>query len=232
MSRTLKRDIPGPDWRRGVDALRDDGWRSLFAPELDHVTKLVVEIGFGRGEFLMKLAERASDTAFLGIEVSFKRVLKVARRLARSELLNVRLLQSRGELIVEQLLPPQSVGAFWINFSDPWPKKRHARRRLIQAPFARNLARCLIPGGELHVATDHDPYAEEIHEVLSHEIRLENALAPDPWLPEMHGREPTAYELEWRAEGRPLHFFRYVRRAGSEQSSSPRAQLRWPCSPS
>ena len=67
--------------------------------------------------------------------------------------------------------------------------------------------------GELHAATDHVEYAEAIHAVLSGEALLENAAAPAPWLPEVPGRKPTAYEFEWRAEGRTLHFFEYRRKA-------------------
>jgi tRNA G46 methylase TrmB len=102
--------------------------------------------------------------------------------------------------------------AFWINVPDPWPKKRHHRRRLLQPAFVAALARRLVPGGELHAATDHAEYAEQMHAVLSAEPRLENALAA-PFVAEMPGRLCTAYEAMWRAEGRPLHFFSYRRRS-------------------
>jgi tRNA G46 methylase TrmB len=67
------------------------------------------------------------------------------------------------------------------------------------------------PGGRVNLATDDPGYAQQIHEVLSKQVGLENRFAPSPWLPEVPGRPPTAYELEWRAEGRPLHFFAYGR---------------------
>ena len=219
MARTLKLDIPGRDWRRSVDALSEGGWKALFEPELTSPQRFVVEFGFGRGEFLQTLAERNPDSAFLGVEYSRKRVLKLTRRLARSELENLRLLQERGEWVVKQL-PECSVDEVWINFSDPWPKKRHARRRLIQAPFVSDLARRLLPGSILHVATDHVPYALQIHALLSKEVLLENLAAPAPWMREISGREPTAYEAEWRAEGRPLHFFEYARGSGSTDAST------------
>jgi tRNA (guanine-N7-)-methyltransferase len=109
------------------------------------------------------------------------------------------------------VLPDASVSQFWINFPDPWPKKRHAKRRLIQPAFAALLARRLVPGGSLDVATDHEGYAVWIDEVLSAEPRLENVFAPDRFRREVQGRSPTAYEREWRALGRDLHFFRYAR---------------------
>jgi tRNA (guanine-N7-)-methyltransferase len=214
VSRALRHDIPGTDYRVGTEQLREQGAEGIFA-DFAAPLDLVVEIGFGRGEFLFDLAQREPATAHLGVEYSGKRVLKVARRLARTEIVNVRLIQARGEQVVAELLPPASVRDFWVNFPDPWPKKRHQRRRLLQAGFVERLAERLVAGGGLHVATDHVPYAEEIDSVLSAEPRLENLAAPEPCFKEVPGRVATAYELAWRAEGRPLHFFEYQRRVVS-----------------
>ena len=211
MSRALRYDIPGSDWRVCEEDVRAKGWGGIFARDVDAVPPLVVEIGFGRGEFLLDLAARAPRVAHIGVEHSFKRVLKVARRLARTPLRNVRLLEARGELLVDELLPAGSVSVFWINFPDPWPKKRHARRRLVQPAFVSALARRLVPGGHLEIATDDPAYAEEIDAALSREPLLENALAPERFLRDIAGRTRTAYESEWRAEGRPLHFWTYRR---------------------
>ena len=211
MGRALKYDIPGVDRRVGCDEVREKGWEALFAPELAPPFALVVEIGFGRGEFLLDLAARAPALAHLGVEYSGKRVLKMARRLARLELCNVRLLHAPAEQVLRELLAPGSVSAFWINFPDPWPKKRHQRRRLVQAPFVHELTARLAAGGSLHVATDHAGYAEQIDAVLGGEPGLANAFAPARFLREVPGRMRTAYELEWRAEGRPLHFWHYRR---------------------
>lgn len=208
MSRALKYDIPGPDWRVEPERVRDEGWEKIFAPV--PAAPLVVEIGFGRGEFLRALAEASPGTAHLGVEVSFKRVLKLARRLACSELVNVRLVAAPAEEVLRDLLAPASVHTFWINFPDPWPKKRHARRRLLSPAILARLADRLEPGGHLHVATDHVAYAEEIDADLRAEPALENALA-EPFVRDVPGRMRTAYELEWRAEGRPLHFWHYTR---------------------
>ena len=213
MSRTLKTDIPGPDRRVTIEEVRAKGWDALFAPELAApIGALVVEIGFGRGEFLRQLATGAPSVPHLGVELSWKRVLKMARRIARAGDPNIRMICARGEDVMQEAIADDSVRTFWINFSDPWPKARHHRRRLVQTPFVHQLARRLRPGGELHVATDDVPYAEHIHEVLRVEALLENAL-PAAFLPEIPERPVTAYEAMWRAEGRPLHFFSYRRRA-------------------
>jgi len=214
MSRRLRYDIPGPERRVSIDDVRAKGWEAIFAPDLAPPLRMVLEIGFGRGEFLVDLAARAPERAHVGVERSWKRVLKLARRLARSELANVRLVHGSGEEVVREVVAPASLEAVWINFSDPWPKKRHHRRRLIQPPLVAALAERLVPGGLLHVATDDRAYAEHVDAVLAAEPRLENAYEPLPWLPEVPGRTPTAYERAWRAEGRPLHFWAYRPRTG------------------
>jgi tRNA (guanine-N7-)-methyltransferase len=190
VARVLKYDIPGTDWRIPQGEARERGFADVFASDV----------------------ARPLEQAFVGIEVSFKRTLKMARRLARTELRNVRLVEGTAEAILCSALEDASVSRFWINFPDPWPKKRHFKRRLIQPPFAALLARRLVPGGELHVATDHPGYAEWIDLVLSKTPGLENIDAPRPFLREApDDRRPTAYELEWRALGRGLYFFRYRR---------------------
>jgi tRNA (guanine-N7-)-methyltransferase len=224
MPRRLKLDIPGPDWRILPEELAEKGLPAMFgavpSPPLPEVSRgggplrLVVDVGFGRGEFLTALAQAEPGTAFLGIEYSWKRVLKLVRRLARSELRNVRVVFAPAELVLPRL-PDASVHELWINCPDPWPKKRHHRRRLIQPGFVREVARCLEPRGRLLVATDHPGYAEWIHGVLSSEPALDNEFAPSPWRNAAEGRVPTAYELEWRAEGRDIHYFAYRRRSGT-----------------
>ncbi len=204
MARKLKYDISGTDWRVDLASLEDPA--RLFEPVPSR--PLVVDIGFGRGEFLLALAEKQPDVAFLGVEVSFKRVLKMARRLAKTGLANVRLVEGRAEEVLQHL-PEGSIDEAWVNFPDPWPKKRHHRRRLLQPAFLDLLCRRLAPGGVLHVATDHAGYAEQVDEVLSAEPRLENGYAPAAFRRTVDDRPHTAYELEWRAEGRDFHFFLY-----------------------
>ena len=210
MSRRLLYDIPGPDWRRPVSRLAESGIDAAFAPEFEPPLSLVVEIGFCRGEFMMEMARRHPKRVFLGVEISFKRVLKMARRCARTGLDNVRLLEADGEGVVASVLSPASVEEFWINFPDPWPKARHARRRIVQAPFVSQLTSRLVDCGVVQIATDDPTYAQQIDAVLSAEPTLRNRFET-PWLSRVAGRIETSYETAWRAEGRPLHFFAYER---------------------
>ena len=220
MSRSLKYEIPGDDPRRAVREVADVGWESLFDPGhgRESVSKgqTVVEIGFGRGEFLLALAAASPEVAFVGVEVSFKRTLKMARKVARAGLRNVRLLEAPAEVAMRELFRDEQLAAIWINFSDPWPKARHAHRRVIQPSLVAHLARLLSPGGTLYVATDDVPYAHQIDEVLRAEPHLENRYAPWPFLPEVEGRMHTGYEEQWRSEGRPMHFFAFGRNEGIE----------------
>ena len=211
MSRTLKTDMPGPDRRVTLADVRAKGFPALFAPDAAEPLRLVVEIGFGRGEYLRALAAAAPEVAHVGVDLSHRRVLKMARRIARTDERNIRLIEASAQELVRDALEAASLETCWINFPDPWPKKRHKRRRLIQAGFVAALARRLVPGGELHAATDHAEYAAQIDAVLAAEPLLENTLAA-PFVSEVPGRLRTAYEEMWRAEGRALHFFRYRRR--------------------
>ncbi len=212
MARTRRTSIPGADRRIELQELREKGVAALFGRSPGATPPLVVEIGFGRGEFLLHLAAQSPEALHLGVELSAKRVLKVARRCAGAGYENLRLLRASGEALLADALEDGSVQCFWVNFPDPWPKKRHHKKRLLQAPIVHQLAKRLAPLGRLEVATDHADYARQIVSVLRDETLLENLLAPAPFAREVAGRAQTAYEQQWRAEGRPLHFFRYRRR--------------------
>jgi tRNA (guanine-N7-)-methyltransferase len=212
VSRRLQTDIPGEDWRVSVDEARERGFERIFAGRVPRALPLVVEIGFGRGEFLLALAEREPEQAFVGIELSYKRALKMARRLALRKISNVAIVEARAEVVLGEALADASVSCFWLNFPDPWPKKRHARRRFVQPAALAWIARRLAPGGLLRIATDDPAYAEWIDEHLAAEPALENRYAPDRWRREVADRPPTAYELEWRALGRSIHYFEYALR--------------------
>ena len=188
------------------EALAREGLGPLVGPP-----PLVLEIGFGRAELLIGLAEARPGVPFLGVEVSRKRVFKAARRIERRELSNVKVVHATAEYLLERVLPPASVCECWINFPDPWPKKRHWKRRLFQAPFLERLSGVLAPGAALYAATDHLDYAEWIHEALSAAPGLENRAAPTRWFDQRPERPETSYETQWLAEGRRIAYFEYRR---------------------
>ncbi len=233
MSRSLKYDIPGDDPRLCLADVAAIGWDELFSktrvdspggskrcagdsqgglrdPCEPNARKRVLEIGFGRGEFLLSMAERLPEVDFVGVEISFKRTLKMARKVARAGLANVRLLEARADVVLEQLFLPGSLHEVWVNFSDPWPKARHAHRRVIQPKFVADVARALEEGGVFYVATDDVRYAHQIDQVLRASSSLFNQYRPWPYLASVPGRFETGYQEQWRAVGRPLHFFAYA----------------------
>ena len=189
--------------------LEAEALRELGLEKCVGAPPIVLEIGFGRAELIMDLAEARRERGFLGVEVSRKRVEKAGRRVARRGLANVRLVHAPAEYLLERVLPPECVDECWICCPDPWPKKRHHRRRLISPAFLTRLTRALAPAARLHVSTDHPGYREWIAEALAPCPGLENLHAPQPWSLEPPERPQTAYEAEWRAEGRSIVYFDY-----------------------
>lgn len=210
MSRRLKTNIPGIDWRVSVEDLAAKA-AIEFSASVDLELPWVLELGFGRGEFILDLAERDPRRVHIGVEVSAKRVLKLARRLALLPIENIRLVHATAEQALREGLAAKRFERVWINFSDPWPKTRHHRRRLVQRELVQSVAQRLVAGGELQIATDDPIYAEHIDAILRRVAGLENRFAPDPWRPEVPGRLQSAYERIWRAEGRSLHFWCYAK---------------------
>ncbi|MFQ5514403.1 MAG: tRNA (guanosine(46)-N7)-methyltransferase TrmB [Myxococcota bacterium] len=201
---------PALSVRLEAEALRERGPAACLGAD-----RFVLEIGFGRAELIMELAEAEPERVFLGVEVSRKRVEKAARRVERRSLGNVRLIHAPAEYLLERVLPPACVEECWICCPDPWPKKRHHKRRLIRSAFLSRLVRVLVEGAEIHISTDHRAYAEWIHEALVKTPELENLHAPDPWASHPPARPRTAYEAEWLADGRRLVYFDYRIRRGS-----------------
>jgi tRNA (guanine-N7-)-methyltransferase len=144
---------------------------------------LIVEIGFGMGQASAAIAAARPGDDFLGIEVHEPGVGALLQRIDELRLANLRIVQHDAVEVLESMIAPACLAGVHVYFPDPWPKKRHWKRRLIQPPFVALLASRLAPGGVLHCATDWQPYAEQMLEVLSAEPLLENtaeAFAPRP----------------------------------------------------
>jgi tRNA (guanine-N7-)-methyltransferase len=143
----------------------------------------IVEIGFGMGETTADIAARNPATDYLGIEVHMPGVGSLLKRVAALGLTNVRVIRHDAVEVLERMIAPASLAGVHIFFPDPWPKKRHHKRRLIQPPFAKLAASRLKPGAVLHAATDWEEYAQQILEVLGNEPQLANTAedyAPRP----------------------------------------------------
>lgn len=171
---------------------------------------LIVEIGFGNGDFLVHLAHTNPECNIVGLEISSQSMERAEAKIERYRLENARTIHARAETALAHMLEPESVHAFHINNPDPWFKKKHRRRRLITRETVDLLTSRLVPGGELHLATDVREYADMAQGLLSHTPGLSN-LFDAPWVNEVVGRFRTKYELKGYQEGREGHFFSYER---------------------
>lgn len=144
---------------------------------------LVLEIGFGMGQATAQIAAARPDTDFLGVEVHTPGVGALLKRIGELGLGNLRIVQHDAVQVLEHMIAPGSLAGVHVFFPDPWHKKKHHKRRLIQPPLVSLIASRLAPGGVLHCATDWQPYAEQMREVLAGEPLLANTAegyAPRP----------------------------------------------------
>ncbi|MGC3989705.1 MAG: tRNA (guanosine(46)-N7)-methyltransferase TrmB [Chthoniobacteraceae bacterium] len=167
---------------------------------------LEVDIGSGDGAFLVAMAARAPERRFIGIERLLGRVRRTARRANRQQLTNLRLLRVESSYAVRYLFPPASVSVFHVCFPDPWPKRRHWSRRLIQPAFLETIHTALMPGGELRVKTDDTPYFQHMREVFAQQTLLREVewdVPPDYPM--------TDFEARYVGEGLPINRARLVK---------------------
>lgn len=144
---------------------------------------LILEIGFGMGDATAHIADLMRETNFLGCEVHEPGVGALLKHIGERELNNIRILQHDAVEVLDHMLPEQSLDGVHVFFPDPWHKTKHHKRRLLQAPLVAKLAARLKPGGYLHCATDWEPYAQQMLEVLGAEPLLKNSAegyAPKP----------------------------------------------------
>ena len=134
----------------------------------------VLEIGFGMGDATAAVAAAMPGTDFIGVEVHVPGVGALLKRIGEQGLTNLRLVQDDAVQVLQQMIPPAALAGVHIWFPDPWHKKRHNKRRLVQPAFVKQLLAHIAPGGYLHCATDWQPYAEQMLEVLSAEPGLVN----------------------------------------------------------
>ena len=159
----------GPEFIMPFDPAPAD-WSTVFGRQAPRV----LEIGFGMGAATAQIARARPDTDFIGVEVHEPGVGALLKLIGEHDLRNVRILQHDAVEVLEHMIEPASLAGIHVFFPDPWHKKRHHKRRLIQPPLVAQLASRLAPGGVLHCATDWQPYSQQMLEVLSGEPLLEN----------------------------------------------------------
>ena len=179
----------------------------------DPAAPLVVEIGPGEDDFLLEMAQASPQTNWLGVEYSHKRVDRYVRRAASKGVgaRNLRLIWRPAADLVEPFLSPAKVARYHVHFPDPWPKKHHARYRLVEPEFARALAASVVVGGSIVLATDSPEYAAEIHAAFSVIASMRSAHPGPGFVKVPPGDRSTVFENRWRGMGREIHALRYDR---------------------
>jgi tRNA (guanine-N7-)-methyltransferase len=204
--------------RRALDELMPQ-WGLPFTPhplDLDAVfgryRPRVLEIGFGDGATLAELARMRPDTDFIGVEVHPPGIGHCLLAIEAGGLNNVRVIAHDAVEVLDKQLTPDSLDEVLLYFPDPWPKKRHHKRRIVQPAFAALVADRLKPGGTFHLATDWEPYAQQMLEVLNAEPRLANAAAGGRWIEDPAARGATRFEQRGRRLGHDVFNLEYRRR--------------------
>jgi tRNA (guanine-N7-)-methyltransferase len=171
-----------------------------------------IEVGFGKGLFLLRSATERPTINFFGIEIERKYQLFAANRIAKMNLTNVKTCCADAKAVLRLAIPASSVSAIHVYFPDPWWKSRHKKRLLFTPEFADLVLTALMPGGILHFATDVADYFEMVSQLLSGLSRLEQ-LPPPEVLPPRHDMDYlTNFERKFRQEGRPIYRSNYQKR--------------------
>jgi tRNA (guanine-N7-)-methyltransferase len=194
-----------PELGRDVDALPDGplDTTALFGRD----APVLLEIGSGMGETTAQLAAAEPDTSYLAVEVYQAGLAQLLLRAENLGLTNLRLLRGDAVTLLTEHVEPGTLAGARIFFPDPWPKKKHHKRRLVQPEFVALLAGRLATGARLHLATDWAHYAEQMLAVCSAEPLLRNEFAAEPggWAPRPDWRPVTKFEQRARAEDRISH---------------------------
>lgn len=176
---------------QGEDVFNSIRWADLFGN--DHPVE--IEIGFGKGRFLISAGERFPNINYFGIERKARYFKIASSRILKRRLLNVRILFGDALPVVQEAVPDRSVSAYHIYFPDPWWKKRHRKRRIFGTDFLEAIARTLNPGGCIYIATDVKEYFEEIVSAISRNPYFMSLDNPSK-LMEQEGYIPTNFEVK------------------------------------
>jgi tRNA (guanine-N7-)-methyltransferase len=182
-------------------------WEGVFGRR----APLVVEVGFGNGQFLADMARARPETDFVGIELYGKGIEKLSRRLEREAIGNVRIVKGEALSVLRARFGRGRVAEVHLNFPDPWPKKRHHKRRLVGPALPVALFACLPPGGEVRMATDDTCYALQMREVFEAHPGFANAAGPHRFAEPEPGRVATKYERKFGALGHTIRHLHYRR---------------------
>ena len=176
-----------------------------FEALFQRTAPVVLDIGFGDGCALLEIAQRSAEKDFVGIEIYRPGVGRLLRMLEEKGLRNVRVINDDAVPVFQHFIQDHTLTAVLLLFPDPWPKKRHHKRRLVQVPFVELLARKIHPGGWLHLATDWEDYAEHMLRVLQRSALFVNQSTIGRFCPRPDYRPITKFELRGKGLGHEVY---------------------------
>ena len=183
-----------------------------------------IEVGSGKGTFLVHQAQALPEVDFLGIEWAGKYYRYAVDRIGRHGLRNVRIVRTDAATFLRDFVHEASVECFHIYFPDPWPKKRHHKRRFLQSANVDVLLRCLKPGGRIQIATDHTEYFEQIQEAMSaYRTKLEPVEFERPAGAEEGEQTGTNYERKYVKDNRAIYTAAFTKRLEKVADSASQA---------
>ncbi len=197
--------IDSPWYLRAEELPQEVDWPTLFG----NGNPLALEIGCGVGDFIVRTAADHLDWNFIALDYYNKGCLKTCRKLEKQELVNVRVLRVEAREFIAARIQPSSLRAVYINCPDPWPKKRHRKRRLVNEKFVAFLRTYLAPGADLYFATDFDDYGTDVAEMLPAVDGLVNVLAPDPFRHQLEDYHLSKYMEKFMEQGKKIYFIHY-----------------------
>ena len=180
-------------------------WNEVFPFE----APMRIEVGVGNSPFLIEVAKQTPEFQYLGFEYSKRRVLKFLKRVREVGLEQIRMLNLDAMAVMGQIFASESVDHIYINHPDPWPKRRHEKKRLVRLENARIFQRLLRSGGGVSLRTDSPKYADQMRDVMDAMDQLENCSGAGNFGESPIEPYPTPFELKFKAEGKAIYYLEY-----------------------
>lgn len=180
-------------------------WQEVFG----NSNPLSLEVGFGNGKFLIEIAAVNPQINFFGIDFYHKGIRKLVTRINKLQIQNIRILYGDARERIPQIFEAGQLDSIFINFPDPWPKKRHIKRRLIKPNFISMLTSKVTPEGHIHLATDSEPYASEMMQYLSDATGLKNCYGPGKFREQREDFPQSKYERNFINAGEKIFYLEF-----------------------
>lgn len=190
-----------------MDGDQRPDWNAMF----ENKNPLHLEVGFGNGKFLIEMSAREPECNFIGMDFYHKGIRKVITRINKLQIKNIRIVYGDAREKVPLFFEDGNLDKIYINFPDPWPKKRHYKRRLIKPPFIDMVSSKLVVDGEVRVATDSEPYALEILDFLEAHPRLKNKIGSGVFRGSRGDLPRSKYENNFINAGEKIYYLEFVK---------------------